>query len=109
MWKRALGATLLAATCIACAGPTSTVRGHYYWGHEVEAFTPCGSKESFWVVGAKSVLQPLRDKALAAGESKRKPYQPVYVEVAATPEPKTAAAHDIRNDSYLQVGLTLYF
>ncbi|MBV7597873.1 Uncharacterised protein [Aeromonas encheleia] len=50
--------------------------GHYYWEREVESFIPCGSDNAFWVLGEKSVLQPLRDKVSKLGD-----HQPIYVEV----------------------------
>ena len=70
----------------ACASNGAALSGHYYWGHEVETFHPCGSTQSFWVVGDSSLLQPLRDKAMELSQSKGQPYQPLYVVVTAASE-----------------------
>jgi hypothetical protein len=64
------------------------LRGHYTWGAEVESFTPCGSKQSFWIVGDKALLQPLRDKSAALAQARGKPYQPVYIEASGVSEGK---------------------
>ncbi len=64
------------------------LRGHYTWGAEVETFRPCGSKQSFWIVGDKALLQPLRDKAAQLAQARGKPYQQVYIEASAVSEGK---------------------
>ena len=66
------------------SAPVSRLHGYYTWGHEVEAFTPCGSTESFWVTGDKDLLQRLRDRT--AEISQLEPYKPIYVEVSAVPD-----------------------
>ncbi len=57
------------------------IEGLYYFGLEVETLHPCGNEGAFWVVGEDALLQPLRE--MAAGASKAKPYQPIYVSVSA--------------------------
>ena len=64
------------------------LRGHYTWGHEVETFQPCGSRQSFWVVGDRALLQPLRDKATAVSRVQGRPYRPIYVEASGRSEGK---------------------
>lgn len=64
------------------------LRGHYTWGAEVETFQPCGSKQTFWVVGDKALLQPLRDKSAQLAQARGKPYQPVYIEASGVSEGK---------------------
>lgn len=64
------------------------LRGHYTWGAEVESFTPCGSKQSFWIVGDKALLQPLRDRSVALAQARGKPYQPIYIEASGVSEGK---------------------
>ena len=78
-------ATVVIVSIAGCSSaPVSRLHGHYTWGHEVEAFTPCGSAESFWVTGDRDLLQPLRDRPSAS--SQLEPYQPIYVEVSAVPD-----------------------
>ena len=79
---------VLASLLAACASTSTSVSGQYFWGHEVEAFQPCGSSQSFWVVGESKLLQPLRDKAMELSKAKGKPYQPVYVEISIVSEKK---------------------
>jgi hypothetical protein len=67
----------------------STLRGRFYWGHEVESFQPCGSKKAYWVKGDKKVLQPLRDRTERLREQRGKPYQPIYVEAVGTIDTKS--------------------
>jgi hypothetical protein len=82
-------AVLLAGTVTACASEgSSQLRGKYYWGNEVETFHPCGSEKSFWVVGDKSLLQPLHDKATELSQAKGQPYQPIYIEASGRSEGK---------------------
>ena len=52
-------------------------KGIYYWGHEVNAFQPCGSEETYWVSASSWMLSPL--KAYIESNTSQ-PYQPVYVE-----------------------------
>ena len=87
--SKALVVAVFSAILSACATTGSpALRGHYYWGHEVESFSPCGSKQSFWVVGDSTLLKPLRDRATELSQAKGKPYQPVYVEVSGVSEGK---------------------
>ena len=67
----------------------STLRGRFYWGHEVESFRPCGSKKAYWVKGDKNVLQPLRDRTERLREQRGKPYQPIYIEAVGAIDTKT--------------------
>ena len=66
------------------------LRGHYTWGAEVETFQPCGSKQVFWVVGDKALLQPLRDKSADLARARGQPYQPIYVEASGMSEGKAS-------------------
>jgi hypothetical protein len=89
--SRTFLAAVIAVIASGCASPslnTSQLRGHYTWGHEVRTFTPCGSKQTFWVVGDAALLQPLQDASATLGQARGKPYQPVYVEVSATAQGK---------------------
>ena len=78
--KTALAALLAVLGSAAMAsGPGA--RGLYVFGHEVETFQPCRSKQVFWLTGPEAALKPVREwaekKRLAIG----KPYQPIYVEL----------------------------
>jgi hypothetical protein len=87
--SRAFVAVALVVLTSSCAGTGSTqLRGHYYWGHEVETFHPCRSKQAFWVVGDAALLQPLRDQAMGVSRAMGKPYLPIYVEVSGVAEGK---------------------
>ena len=55
-------------------------RGRYYWGAEVEAFHPCGSSKSYWIIGEDPALEPLRRRTDALREQSENPYPPIYVE-----------------------------
>ena len=85
------GLLLLAASLLAACGggaTTPNLRGHYWWGSQVEAFRPCESTQSFWVVGEARVLDPLRNKSLALANVAGRHYQPIYVEAIGEPEDK---------------------
>ena len=58
----------------------STLRGRFYWGHEVRSFQPCGSKKAYWVLGEDKVLEPLRKRSEKLRERHGKPYPPIYIE-----------------------------
>ena len=79
---------ILLASLSACATPGSPLSGHYFWGHEVETFQPCGSTQTFWVVGDTDLLQPLRDQVARTQQIAGKPYEPLYVQVTAMQEAK---------------------
>lgn len=82
-------AVAIAVIMSSCATTnTSQLRGHYTWGHEVRTFSPCGSKQTFWVVGNEALLEPLEDKSAALAQARGKPYQPIYVEVSAVAQGK---------------------
>jgi hypothetical protein len=84
-------AALLAATITACASAgSSQLRGRYYWGNEVETLHPCGSEQSFWIVGDNSLLQPLHDKVTALSQANGQPYQPIYIEASGRSEGKAS-------------------
>jgi hypothetical protein len=63
----------------ACASD-STIRGRFYWGHEVRSFQPCGSKSAYWVRTDEKTLQPLRERSEALLVQQSKPYPPLYIE-----------------------------
>jgi hypothetical protein len=87
--SRVLVAVAIAVLTSSCASTGSTqLSGHYYWGHEVETFHPCGSEQAFWVVGDAALLQPLRDKAMGVSQAIGKPYAPIYVEASGVAEGK---------------------
>lgn len=75
------------------------LRGHYTWGAEVETFQPCGSQQSFWIVGDKALLQTLRDKAAQLAQARGKPYQPVYIEASAVSEGKATDGFAMDHDA----------
>lgn len=86
---RTFAVVFIAAIAAGCASTGSTqFRGHYYWGHEVRTFHPCGSDQAFWVVGEAALLQPLRDKAASVSQAQGKPYVPIYVEASGVVEEK---------------------
>lgn len=89
-WRQITSAILFVCALSSCANVKSadSIRGNYYWGHEVESFHPCGSDQSFWVVGSASVLQMLREEALRLSKARGQPYQPLYVEASAFQEGK---------------------
>ena len=94
------GGTLVA---VADAGTDANdgiaLRGHYTWGAEVETFQPCGSKQTFWVVGDKALLQPLRDKSAQLAQARGKPYQPVYIEASGVSEGKATDGFAMDHDA----------
>lgn len=75
-----------AASCLlaGCSSiPSSYVRGHYTWGHEVRTLTPCGSAKTFWVAGDPALLRQLRETAESLQAN---PYDPIYIEASGTAE-----------------------
>jgi hypothetical protein len=63
----------------ACASD-STVRGRFYWGHEVRSFQPCGSQNAYWVRAPEQALQPLRERSEALRAQRDQLYPPLYIE-----------------------------
>jgi hypothetical protein len=83
----------LAFALVAClaalsadAGAETRMRGHYYWGKGFEVFHPCGSPQSFWVVGSERLIQRLHDRAVALFATDAPPARSVYVEVSGVVE-----------------------
>lgn len=88
-----------AESTAACANAgSSQLRGHYYWGLEVETFHPCGSKQSFWVVGDDSLLHPLRHKSAELYRATGEPYLPIYIEAFGIRESKESNSLAIDSD-----------
>lgn len=63
---------ILAAAILVCGGckkGPEPLLGVYTYGPEVNSFRPCGGSDTFWVLGADSVLQALRaaHDSLSAG------------------------------------------
>jgi len=54
------------------------IRGRYHYGAEVESFSPCNSKNTYWVSGEASKLKSLRDRADRLRNASS-PYPPIYV------------------------------
>jgi len=52
-------------------------KGTYTWGHEVNVFQPCGSREAYWVSVSRWVQRHLLD---FYKNTTIKPYQPIYIE-----------------------------
>ena len=87
--RKYIFAALAFPVIAACStADTPQFQGYYTWGHEVESFTPCGSTESFWVMGDPAMLQQLREKAATHSQAQGQPYQPIYVEASGAVEPK---------------------
>jgi hypothetical protein len=84
-WPLAL---LLCMAGTAC-GSDSTLRGRFYWGHEVQAFHPCGANKAYWVKGEKRNLESLRDHTEKLRERRGKPYQPIYIEALGAIDTKS--------------------
>lgn len=86
--RRIVLVALMAANFSSCASVNDahSLRGIYYWGGEVESFYPCGSDQSFWVVGTESTLQALRTESMRLSKERGEAFQPVYVEAVAISE-----------------------
>lgn len=54
---------------------STSMRGHYIWGHEMNIFTPCGGKETYWVEGEAAILKDLEVKYQALS---KEPYEKVF-------------------------------
>jgi putative lipoprotein len=74
------GTTIFALTAFLLASNLNAhdqiFKGTYVRGHEVDAFTPCGSKLSFWASynwAGQKLVEFYKSKP-------RDPYQPIYVE-----------------------------
>ena len=52
--------------------------GHYTYGHEVNSFRACGTKQVFWVKGSNETLELMAKKYNALAT---KPYDDVFVEI----------------------------
>lgn len=68
---------------------TGTVEGHYTWGAEVNAFTPCRSDKEYWVVAEPEVAAVLREWYTTVGLPA---YSPVYASFKAPSGPRWTAA-----------------
>ena len=78
----AMGCTVTPDADVAESAPT--VSGHYVWGAEVNAFSPCGSQDELWVTAPPAVQDSLRARYEAMDLP---PYTPVVIEVRGTVGP----------------------
>ena len=60
------------------------MQGVFFWGPEVETFSPCNTNQTFWLDGEPEQLAPLEDMAMEKADQANEAYQPVYVEIHAT-------------------------
>lgn len=95
-------AALAALIALISAGATAAgpgAPGLYTFGHEVETFQPCHSKQVFWVTGREASLKPLRQWVEKQRRTTGKPYQPIYVKLDGRVDTKSkrdgfAASYD---------------
>ncbi len=92
IWERVALVVFLITSVSGCASASvsgrHSLRGIYYWGGEVESVYPCGSNQSFWVIGSERTLQALRAESMRLSKERGRTFQPVYVEVIAIAEAK---------------------
>ena len=55
-----------------------SLKGHYIWGHEVNTFTPCGDKKTYWVEGSSASIEKLKTKHQSLTQ---KPYEQIFTTV----------------------------
>ncbi|MDH3003329.1 hypothetical protein [Pasteurella multocida] len=79
------------------------VVGEYVYGHEVETFTPCHSEKTYWVDGADSELEKVRNKVLMLTKMNKKPYQSVYVKLDYADLGKDTEGFAAEYDSVIKV------
>ena len=74
---------LVALVTASCSGEdksdsNSRLAGTYVWWHEVHTFTPCGSRETYWIDAAEQTIVTLREHYEAAVTE---PYQALHIEI----------------------------
>lgn len=72
------------ASAAASAADAPLMQGVFFWGPEVETFSPCNTNQTFWLDGEPEQLAPLEDMAMEKADQANEAYQPVYVEIHAT-------------------------
>lgn len=93
---RAVSAVLLALACASGTAQTApggggsaatTFRGWVVVGHEVRTFTPCSRGTELWLAGDAEAQKAIA-KAYAAAATGKRPYLPVFMELAGRLEPR---------------------
>ncbi|WP_211827339.1 hypothetical protein [Kistimonas asteriae] len=73
--KRALFCSIAVVAASAIASPPEW-EGLYTYGHEVNSFHPCGSRQEYWVSTSPAINRQLRDFVT---QHTSEIYQPVYL------------------------------
>lgn len=78
------GAISAACLLLGCGHQTQDkiYEGHYNFGSEIQAFTPCGEEKDYWIVADEKVWIALRDAWL---ELAVEPTNDLYVKVSGAP------------------------
>lgn len=88
----------------ACASHgVKRLEGAYYWTVEVEAFVPCTSQESFWIVGGEAILSPVRKRVQSLRAARRRSEAPLFVEIFAVDKGKATDGFAMDYDSVYEV------
>ncbi|SQD80723.1 hypothetical protein [Moritella yayanosii] len=74
--------------------------GHYTYGHEVNSFRPCRTKQDFWVIGSNDILELMAKKYSALAT---KPYDEVFVEITGDVESKASDGFAMDYDGQIRV------
>lgn len=78
-------AVLSLAACAPRASPPTLFRGMAVFGHEVRAFTPCGSGESMWAIDSSGMLWDLHQEFRASAETPAELFAVIEGRAAPTP------------------------
>ena len=87
-----LAALLSVTTVAACAStpepsePPTTVRGLYIFHDGAHTLRPCGSNDTYWIIGGDPLMEPLRTRSSARSTALGQPHQGIYAEITGALE-----------------------
>ena len=87
----------------ASAAAATLVKGIYTWGPEVETFSPCHTDKTYWLEGSEAALAPLQALAVKKADAANEAYQPIYVELHASPADKPTDGFAVYYDGMLHL------
>lgn len=101
----ASAASALAATAAstAAAADAPLMQGVFFWGPQVETFSPCNTNQTFWLDGEPEQLAPLEDMAIDKADKANEAYQPIYAEIRAVSAGQATDGYAVEYDGVLSL------
>ena len=91
------------ASAAASAADAPLMQGVFFWGPEVETFSPCNTNQTFWLDGEPEQLAPLEDMAIDKADKANEAYQPIYAEIRAVSAGQATDGYAVEYDGVLSL------